>query len=59
MRLLRPTLLVEPTPMSQHDTTVSHSVKVTMDETSVLSRKADTLRRSDGLLLVWTVTSAE
>src|SRR5207247_4380293 len=59
LRLLCPTLLVEPTSMSQHDATVSHSVQVTIDETSVLGRKVDTLRRSGGLLLVWTVTSAE
>jgi hypothetical protein len=58
-RLLLPTLLVEPTPVSQNDTTVSHSVQVTIDETPILGPKVDTLRRADELLHVWTMTSSE
>ena len=44
LRLLLPTLLIEPTSMSQDDTTVPHPVQVTMNETSVPRPKVDTLR---------------
>jgi hypothetical protein len=36
--------------VSQHDTSVPHSVQVSIDETSVLRPNANTLRRPDPLL---------